>query len=610
MKRYLKQSGIVLAIVAVFGLSFGVARAEGGLLGSLVTFSADTVGYLISYPLEILSAALATVLSIAGTLLDATIKLSLDTSWYTNPATNAIITLGWGIIRDFFNLTFIFILLYNGIRIILDLDQSSQAKKIATEVLIAALLINFSLFFAQLIMDGSNMLAVGLYNSIQTVVTRAGAGSISEAINVTFANQALLNLNPLSFDGFNKFINVILRIIFSGISIYVFISVSFLFIGRFVAFFLLMITSPVWIAGKLVPRLSSYQKKFEETLFDQAMLAPLFLFFLYIILQVITSDIFVAISASGSDIPGGGTNKTGQVMVFAILVALLLIAKSEAKKLSGEIGSTVSGAIGTGLGFAAGGVGILGRFAATSKLGQSAIGSTAKGLNNAVGAGASRINSLTGKYLPTAVGSKIQISPDTIAKATKATSAVTSYIADGAKTGTYDVRRATLPGAGKILEKVTGVKNVGGLFKKAGADMGDTKSPDEIAREKRKEAEERIKDAAKKKREEDNKALNTYVSDTTRTPDEIRNAVEGMDKDQFKSIDPKVFVQNVFAARSLNKAQLQKLQENSMVTQKDRAAIREHIEKPAGTFATPTAAFVNPEADQFMSTGPGRALWQ
>ena len=152
------------------------------------------------------------------------------------------------------------------------------------------------------------MLAVGLYNSIQTVVNSAGANSVSEAINVVFANQALYNMGINATGGFDRFINVVLRIVFSGITVYVFLSVSFLFIGRFVAFFLLMITSPIWIAGALIPRLKHYQDEFQKTLFDQAMLAPVFLFFL-LLSTGDHSDMFVALSQSEVRYRGS-TNKT------------------------------------------------------------------------------------------------------------------------------------------------------------------------------------------------------------------------------------------------------------------------------------------------------------
>ena len=576
MKRLFTHSGIVLGAIAFLGLSFGVAHAQNPVtaaVGSFFSFSLDTIALIATYPLEMLSAAMATILSIAGTLLDTTIKLSLDTSWYKG-ATAPIITLGWGIVRDFFNLTFIFILLYNGIRIILDLDNTPDAKKIATDVLIAALLINFSLFFTQLIIDGSNMLAVGLYNSIQTIVNSAGANSVSEAINVVFANQALYNMGINATGGFDRFINVVLRIVFSGITVYVFLSVAFLFIGRFVAFFLLMITSPIWIAGALIPRLKHYQDEFQKTLFDQAMLAPVFLFFLYIILQIITSDVFVALSQSGSEIPGGGSNKTGQILVFAILAALLLVAKSQAKDLAGKIGATVSSYIQKGalaatpLGLA--GSAFLARKAvgvaelAGNKLGASGLG---QGISN-------RVTNLSGRG---GLAGKI-------GQGLAATGRVTSKAYTTVKeNGDLDLRNNSIIRAGinKMGGKVT--------------------SKQDRDREARKEDEEKNKDAAKKKRAEDNKALTDYIMAGGRTFADIQTVVSGLDKEQFTGIDPKIFVNNAFAAQSLETDQLKKLQSNPQITQDDRRAIKNHII---------TGARAGTQAHNFMTTGPGLALWQ
>ena len=73
MKRYFTHSGIVLGAIAFFGLSFGVAHAQNPVtaaVGSFFSFSLDTIALIATYPLEMLSAAMATILSIAGTLLD------------------------------------------------------------------------------------------------------------------------------------------------------------------------------------------------------------------------------------------------------------------------------------------------------------------------------------------------------------------------------------------------------------------------------------------------------------------------------------------------------------------------------------------------------------
>ena len=76
----------------------------------------------------------------------------------------------WSIVRDLSNLFFIFILLFVAIKIILDLG-AGEAKKMIVRVVIAALLINFSMFFTRVVIDSSNVLALIFYNKLDTPAT-------------------------------------------------------------------------------------------------------------------------------------------------------------------------------------------------------------------------------------------------------------------------------------------------------------------------------------------------------------------------------------------------------------------------------------------------------
>ncbi|MDP3902237.1 MAG: hypothetical protein Q8Q21_01450 [bacterium] len=78
-----------------------------------------------------------------------------------------IIDVGWKLMRDFANLFFIFIILYIAIATILQIGTYG-GKELLAKVIMVAVLINFSLLFARMIVDASHVLAWSFYNKIDT----------------------------------------------------------------------------------------------------------------------------------------------------------------------------------------------------------------------------------------------------------------------------------------------------------------------------------------------------------------------------------------------------------------------------------------------------------
>ena len=74
-----------------------------------------------------------------------------------------IIKQGWTVVRDLCNIGFIFILLWLSISTILGLNEHG-VKHALSRVIIAAVLINFSLMFTQMVIDIPNMLSVTIYD--------------------------------------------------------------------------------------------------------------------------------------------------------------------------------------------------------------------------------------------------------------------------------------------------------------------------------------------------------------------------------------------------------------------------------------------------------------
>ncbi len=86
------------------------------------------------------------------------------TNEFNSPQMNEAIGIVWTLVRDLFNITFIFGLVYIGFIMILKSD-SSNTRKWLINLVIAALLVNFSLLISKIVIDVSNMTATQILNA-------------------------------------------------------------------------------------------------------------------------------------------------------------------------------------------------------------------------------------------------------------------------------------------------------------------------------------------------------------------------------------------------------------------------------------------------------------
>lgn len=321
----------------------------------------------------------------SGALFDYTFAFSINSSSYDSD----FILQGWGIIRDFCNIFFIFIMLYIAISTILNIN-GSKTKEMIRNVIIVGLLINFSLFFTQVVIDASNILARVFYTSDAISVEKDGHAGTSNIVNksnnVIPLSEALVsqidpqqlvaksdkvmqieskltkNTNTAEESGMSPngwIIVTILASIFNIVGFIVFLSVALIFIGRIAGLWIAMIFSPLAFFSYIAPELASlpkfgYKAWLPETL-KMAFLAPIFIFLLYLILAFLNKGLGVV----GIDQESKGLMFVMYVTIpFAILMVLLFQAKDIAVKYSGEIGKAVSGfaskagglALGVGMG--------------------------------------------------------------------------------------------------------------------------------------------------------------------------------------------------------------------------------------------------------------------
>jgi hypothetical protein len=281
----------------------------------------------------------------AGYIFDKTITLSID----RNFVDQQFVADSWKIIRDFSNMLFIFILLYTGI---MTMFGSKDWKRTVIQVVIVALLINFSLFFTKVVIDAGNILATGVYSSINT------GTSFSASLAGKFQPQVFLDTAG-KVDPVNATIVFIIAAIVSVFAAWVFFKAALLFVGRLLAFWFLMIVSPFAFISTAFPKGNIFSKWFGH-LTSQAFVAPVFLFLLYIIMQVLSAGGGILNSLGGSS----GSTWFDKLIAPILIAVLIILALQESLKFAegmagdfGKLGARIGGAV---MGIAGGVAGVAG----------------------------------------------------------------------------------------------------------------------------------------------------------------------------------------------------------------------------------------------------------
>jgi len=216
----------------------------------------DTIkgaGYIIAN--FILSFYLGTFLTAAfifsflsGTLLIWVISVSTNYINYTSldPVINPVISAGWPIVRDFANMFVVVMLIVIAMATILRI-KNYEAGKLLPRLIVAAILINFSLVICGVFIDLSNVimrefLIGSQVNAAGNWISTAEIGAFLQTLN-SAATDA-----PTIFAA--KVMGNIFFYIMKGIISFLFV---FLFLFRIMALWILVLLSPLAFASAIAP---------------------------------------------------------------------------------------------------------------------------------------------------------------------------------------------------------------------------------------------------------------------------------------------------------------------------------------------------------------------
>lgn len=274
----------------------------------------------------------------------------------------------WVFVRDMFNILFIFGLIYIGFQTILSISKVDVKRNLAL-LIIAALLINFSLFFTKTVVDFSNALAYKVHESIlrtlppadttttHFVQTRArgpGGEPVYEPVTTneqTIARAFMNMINLQSFEDsstlrgyiegeFDLAGYAIIVFILLLIMAFVFAAGAFMLLARFMMLIFYMIFSPAMFLGMIFPQMSKVSTIWWHGFLGQAFLAPAYLGMLFLSLYVL-NEMNINGTIAGA-FRNGSSGDPFLPFLYIFLTAAFLIGSLYVAKKLGAYGASGS----------------------------------------------------------------------------------------------------------------------------------------------------------------------------------------------------------------------------------------------------------------------------
>lgn len=348
-----------------FGLTQGTESNFNCFLSieNFKTCALNTISDVLASVFYLILSFLALILIIAGTLLDYTLEFTI-TNMRVNLDSLTGINIAWKVIKDLMNIAFIFLLVYEGIKLIIGASNREAVKKMMVGIVLAALLINFSLFFTKVLIDASNIITLGIYNTIinEDPLPVPIPGNPVELRGISIPFMAKIGLTSfwsnVSFDQMrlstngnaNLIFMPILGIILFSVVSFVFFAIALMFLLRYLILIILLVLSPIAYMGMALPFMENYAKQWWQALSNQLLFAPIYMLMTWLVLILMDSPGFIVNGEWGSLLGTGGLAPAGGgvgtislvfnfILIIGLVVASLVIAKSTSTKGSGYISS-------------------------------------------------------------------------------------------------------------------------------------------------------------------------------------------------------------------------------------------------------------------------------
>ncbi len=303
------------------------------------------------------------ILGIAGTVFNwVVIRTVFQFALYFGTSEGMLIA--WGVLRDIANIGLLFTFIFVGFATILNTSsvEGYTAKKALPQLIIFAVLLNFSLFATQAVIDVANGFSsvfatyAGQEQCNQGVSSGSSGGqALGDCANLGISSKILEaagmhQIFPTGEQAGNFFkqaaaapysytVMLIMLSLMVTVTAMVLIAAAIMLIVRVVVLSLLMVTSPIGFAGMAIPALHKIAQDWWHKLINQAFFAPLFLLMIFVSLKLVeglqSGEATIADAMLGNTGAGGQTAAGNMqvVMVFMIVIGFMIGALMIAQKM-------------------------------------------------------------------------------------------------------------------------------------------------------------------------------------------------------------------------------------------------------------------------------------
>jgi len=254
----------------------------------------------------------AWLVGLTGTLLNVAIFITTNLGPFIKDT--PVIYNVWTIIRDLASMVLIFVILWAAIQMILNLKQPNFGN-LLKNIVIMGILINFSFFFAQVMIDASNIVSLQFFNAITPGKEYSTGSKLGDWTSKAFNDGGLSNvfMGALQVNGWYKNMGVVggssssgttdqnaapIRIVlvtFAGMIVMIFASMSFLAAAavcllRTAMLIFLLAFSPIWIAAFAFPELKEVANPWWKQFKVQLLFLPTYLILMYVAIRVLNES--------------------------------------------------------------------------------------------------------------------------------------------------------------------------------------------------------------------------------------------------------------------------------------------------------------------------------
>ncbi len=293
---------------------YGIARPVAACNLTAFSFELCIIEPLMSYLTSFFVTFGAAMLLIAGTMFDFFVQLLVVEYGQTLNSLHIMegIEMAWTLFRDLSNIFIIGIFTFVAIMTILG-SAEYGAKHLVARVLIVAVLINFSLLFSKMIIDGSNFVAYSISRSLPVQAGSTGtADSFLQAFGIqnvwTDTDNLLHNVGQSNKSALQSvFYGIVLTVILciiAAVLIYGIIIIA----ARALLLVFAMLVSALAFASYMLPGPAKQNfigwEEWWKMLLKGALFGPLLMFFLWITMVIITR---------AAQVSGGSGKAIGQL---------------------------------------------------------------------------------------------------------------------------------------------------------------------------------------------------------------------------------------------------------------------------------------------------------